>query len=163
MTKVSPIAEFLTANRAIPKRNGNVWRFYTKEGLYIGRQIKLEQNGASAYIREIFGEGMKRLFYECKVVAEHCFYYSDKNLPQGKGILSDRTYILTHFIDQVNNLVKSSQIERQLISPKSLVAIEENLMIGIFKVKKPYKYFEKCISDETSALPKNFQIKHTIN
>ena len=64
MTKVSPIAEYLTANKAIPIRQGNIWRFYNKEGLYLGRQVNIEQNGATADVREIFGEGFKTLFYE---------------------------------------------------------------------------------------------------
>ena len=163
MTKISPIAAILTANRAIPKRDGNVWHFYTREGLYLGRQIKMEQNGASAYIREIFGEGLKRLFYECKVIAEHCFYCSDEKFPLGVGIVPNSTYILTHSVDQISNTIKSTQRERQLISPKALIAMDENVNVGIFEVQKPYRYVEKCISDETSKLKKHLQIKHTIH
>lgn len=163
MTKISPIAEILTANRVIPKRTGNVWHFYTKEGLYLGRQIKVEQNGASAYIREIFGEGIKRLFYECKVIAEQCIYCSDKKFQLGIGIIPNRTYILTHSIDQVTNVVKSTQKERQLVSPTKLVAIDENVNVGIFKIEKPYRFSERSISEETSALHKHLQIKHTVH
>ena len=137
MSKVSPIAEYLTVNKAITKRNGNVWRFFNKEGLYLGRQAKIEQNGATAYVREIFGEGFKTLFYECKLLAQKCVYYIDNNSPVGINIAVMDSMIQTHAINYLDNSFKFNQKETTLLNPRAVVAYDTNTGVGIFKINKP--------------------------
>jgi len=163
MSKVSPIAEFLTTNKAIPKRNGNIWRFYNKEGLYLGRQVQIQQNGATAYIREIFGEGLKTLFYECKLLAQKCVYYIDQKSPVGLNIAVTNTMLQTHAINYIDNTFKFTQKETALLSPKNVVAIDENTGVGIFHISKPFQYKTEITADKQSDLKRKDRIKHTIH
>ncbi len=163
MTKVSPIAQYLTANKALVKRQNNVWHFYTGEGMCIGRQEKLEKNGATAYIREIYGEGLKKLYYECKVIGQRCLYYKEDKSPIGISILPDYIYLLTYFIDYIKNKMRSVQIERKLKSPIELIAVEPNVNVGIYDIKKPFVYEEKTLLDKTEDLKKSLRVQHTFN
>ena len=163
MPKVSPIAEFLTTNKAIPKRNGNVWRFYTKEGLYIGRQVQIQQNGATAYIREIFGEGLKTLFYECKLLAQKCTYYIDKNSPVGMNIAVTDSIVQTHAINYLDNSFNFNQKETKLLNQRYVVAIDENTGVGIYNINKPFVYRTAITSKKESTIKRRDRIKHTLN
>lgn len=163
MSKVSPIAAYLTANKAISKRTGNVWRFYNKEGLCLGRQIKIEQPSANAYLREIYGSGMKKIYYECKVVGQHCIYCTDEKALLGISVLPDYSYILTHTFDYIKNTIHSKQIEKKLCSKTLLRAMEENLNIGIYDVEKPLIYQDYIVSEKTTDMPRFQRIIHDIN
>ena len=163
MSKVSPIAQYLTENKAITKRENNIWHFFSKEGLYLGKQIKLEQNGASAYIREIYGDCFKRLYYECKVVGGSCIYYREDESPTGISIIPTYSYILSHTIDFIKNITHTVQIEKKLVNNTQLIAIEPNVNIGIYDVKKPFVFKEKYLQDKTNDLKKGLRVKHTLH
>ena len=164
MSKISPVAQYLTENKAITKRQGNnLWHFFSKEGMYIGRQLRLEQNGASAYVREIYGQGFKKLFYECKVLGQKCTYYKDDNSPVGINIAPVNSYLLTHFIDFTNNTFRSVQVEKRLTNRMDMIAIEPNVGVGIYNIDKPFVYEEKLLLDKTEELKKAMRVKHTIH
>ena len=163
MVKISPIAIFLSKNNVITKRDNNICRFYTKEGLYLGRQIKTTQYGANVYIRHIFGEGFKTLFYECKAIAETCAYIKNDKFPLGLGIIPTNVYIFTHSIDYTTNSVVSEQKTKVLKNRMELIAIEENTNVGIFNVSTPLKYDEKLIEHKEFNLKYKEKIKHNIH
>ena len=162
MTKISPIAEYLTKNKAISKReNKNVWSFYSPEGLYLGKQIKLERNGASAYIREMYGNSFKKLYYECKVLGEHCVYYKDDNSPVGINIAPTYTYLITCIIDYLNNKIFSKQMNKELISKQIPIAIEKNTGAGIYYLEKPFQYKKTTLTDVSQDLKPRFRVNHS--
>jgi hypothetical protein len=164
MSKVSPIAAYLTGNHAITKRQGNnVWHFFSKEGLYLGRQVKIEQNGANAYVREVYGEGLKKLFYECKVLGQKCTYYKDDKSPIGVNVLPVYSYVLTHSIDFINSKFRSVQVEKRLRNQMDLIAIEQNIGVGIYNIDRPFVYDEKKLLDETKEIKSSMKINHTFN
>ena len=163
MVKISPIAAYLTENHAVTKRQGNVWHFFSKEGLYLGKQIKLEQNGANAYIREIYGADFKKLFYECKVLGQNCVYIKDNKSPVGISILPVYSYVLTCIADFINNKFKSTQIESKLRNKLDMIALDQNVGVGIYNINRPFLYSEKVLQDVTKPLKKSIRIKHTFN
>ena len=163
MTKISPIATFLTENKVITKRSGNVCHFYTPEGLYIGKQTRIEQGITTAFIREIFGEGLKRLFYEFKAISEQCVYFKYDKSPIGFGLLPINTYILSHFIDFTSDSVKTYQKHRVLKNEMQLIAIDKNTNTGIFNIKEPFKYSEQTIEQKDFTLKRRNRIKHTVH
>lgn len=163
MTKVSPIASYLTQNKALTKREGNVWHFFNKQGLYLGRQIKIENNGATAYVREIYGEYFKKLFYECKAFIEHCVYIKDEFSPIGISILTVKSYKQTVSVDFLKNKIKSTQTEKELKNDKELIAIDRNTGTGIYDIQRPFIYDLKKTLDKTENLKQSLHIKHTIN
>ena len=62
MTKVSPIAEYLRINRAIPKHDKYGCHFISPEGLYLGLLKKTVVNNYRVITIETFGEGFKRMY-----------------------------------------------------------------------------------------------------
>ena len=164
MLKISPIAAYLTENKAITKREGNnVWHFYNPQGLYLGKQVKIEQGTSTAYVREIFGEGLKRLLYECKVIGQKLIYFKHPPSPIGIGILPTHSYILTHSVDYASNTVESEQKVRQIKNPMELIAIDENTQVGIFDIEAPFEYEETIIQHTEAELDKKNRIQHTIH
>ena len=161
--KQSPIAEYLTSCKARTVKNGNVCHFISSDGAYIGRQIKIEQNSATAYIREIYADGFKRLLYECKIIGQRWIYCIDDKSPIGVSMLPSYSYMMTHIVDFLSNTVKSVQKEMNLRSKTSLRAIDQNVNVGIYDVQKPYLYAENVLTNETKPLKKRFQIHHTLN
>lgn len=161
--KQSPIAKYLTENRAITKRDGNVWHFFNKEGLYLGRQIKIEQNGISSYFREIFGEQFKRLFYECKVISEQCAYIRDELSPLGISIATVKSCLQTISVDYLINKIKSTQKVKELVNKQELIAVDSNTGVGIYDIQRPFLYKETKTNDKIEELKKGYKIKHTLN
>ncbi len=163
MTKISPIAAYLTANKAITKRNNNVWHFFSKEGLYLGRQIKMDFSGATLYLRDIYGQGFKRLFSESILLAQKCAYFVDKESLLGINIAVTETNIQKNFVDFIKNQFISKRTDSKLKNPMQAVAIDENTGIGIFKINKPFKYESHTNSIQTGEIKKRNKIIHIIN
>ena len=164
MAKISPIASYLTLNKAIPVReNANTWHFYSPEGLYLGRQYKAEQNGSVAYIREVYGEGLKKLFYECKVLAEKCVYFKFPQSPIGLGIIPTHLYTISHSVDFTKNTVKKEEKLRTIKNKLELIAIDENTNVGIYNIEKPFRFNDNIKTKEERELPKDQRIRHTIH
>ena len=163
MTKISPIAEYLTRNNAISKREGNVWHFFSKDGLYLGRQVKIEDNTSTTYLREIYGEGFKKLFYECVVLIQKCVYYKDNKLPVGMGILPIQTNSLKHFIDFTTNKITNIERFKQIRNPMKLIALDDNTGVGLYEINKPFLFEEKTMKNEEVTLKRRYRIEHDIH
>lgn len=164
MTKISPIAEYLTINKAITKReNRNIWHFFSPQGLYLGKQTKIEHGGVSIYIREVFGERLKRLFYESKTVGEQCAYYKEPKSKIGLGIIPVKSYVQSISVDYTTNKVHSVQIEKQLKNPMKLIAIECNTKAGVFEIPKPFVFSASKTLDRIENLKRRMRINHTVN
>ena len=163
MTKISPIAEYLTKNHAITKREGNVWHFYNKYGLYIGKQVKIDQGSSTLYAREVYADGFKKLYYECKVLEQKCVYFKDNKMPIGLGILPTETYLMTHVIDFITNKVTNIQKLKKIINPMKLIAIDDYTNVGLFKINKPFKFKEETLANQTLDLRRRFMVNHTLN
>ena len=164
MTKISPIAAYLTANKAVTKREGeHVCHFFNRQGLYLGKQVKIEQGTSTAFIREIFGEGLKRLFYECKVLGQKFVYFKYPPVPLGIAILPTHSYILTNTVNYVTNTVESEQKLRQIKNDMELIAIDENTQVGIFDVDGPMEFEEIIVEQREKELDKKARIKHTVH
>lgn len=161
--KVSPIAKYLVENKAIPVRNGNNCHFFTKEGLLLGRQLKIEQDQATAYVREVYGEGLKRLFIECKVLGQKCAFFKNEKSPIGLSIMPMKSYLYEEITDFLNNKVKSIEKEIDIASTHEMIGTDEETGVSVFDIHKPYLFREKIIKEEEVDLDKEYQIEHITN
>lgn len=163
MTKISPIAEYLTKNKAIVKKEGPISHFFSPEGLYLGKQVIIAQNGGNAYCREIYGEGLKKLYYECKFLVQHCVYYKNKKSPLGISIAPIISQLITRSVDYVNSTIGTKEEIKKMINKAELVAKDENTNTGIFDIKGKFRYENTLNKYENIPLNKEYIIKHTFH
>ena len=153
MTKVSPIAAYLCANKARTIKEGNIKRFVSPEGLYLGYQKKSVQNGAVAYSIEIFS-GLKKMFFQTTVLGQEFAYITNPKAKQGVSVMPVKTYIFRTVLDFINNTMHSTQTTRVIKNELTPIAIFEN---GALKFDKdgPFKYEEFLAEDKVSPFKKD--------
>ena len=163
MTKISPVAAYLTANKAITKREGkNVWHFFSPEGLYLGKQVAFQRNGSTGYCREIYGEGMKKLYYECKVLTQICSYFKNMKSPLGLSVIPVKTYLLFQDLDYLNNTSTTHNTLRLLENNAELYTIDPDSKMGIFRIKEDkFEFKDYVLEHKTEQLKKGYHIEHT--
>ena len=162
--KCSPIAKYLTENKAITKREGkNLWRFYSPEGLYLGRQIKIETPVSNTYIREIYGGEFKKLFHECKVIVDQCAYYKNLKSPIGLSIAVLKSFSQLISVDFIKSKMTTVSIEKNLCSPKKVIGVERNLKVAIYDIEKPILYDYNKTLEKTEDLRPRYRINHMLN
>ncbi len=161
--KISPIAKYLTENKAVTVRDGNICHFYDKNGWILGKQEQIQEGGATAYIREIFGEGLKSMFIECKMLSQECAYYPNEKAPLGISIMPFRSHYFSQVIDFLSNKVHSQQKEVLLTNRTKLITVDENTGAGLYYIEKPFHFKENLSDSIEETLDEDCRIKHTIN
>ena len=146
MTKISPIAEFLTVNKARTIQDGNIKRFVSPEGLYLGCQYKSEQNGATAYSIEIYN-GFKKMFFQTTVIGQKLAYVANKKAELGVSLIPTHTYIFKAVMDFMENKNHLKQYTRELSSRLNLLAADEETGVGLYDVYGPFLYRDKLIQE----------------
>ena len=154
MTKISPIAAFLRANKAITVKDGNVKRFVSPQGLYLGHQTKSEQNGATAYSIEIFA-GLKKMFFQTTVIGQKFAYVADSKSELGVSLVPTHTYVFKCVLDFINNTMNYKQTTRTLINDLKPIAVDEETGVGLFNTYRPFLYKETVNDEQTTPLKKN--------
>ena len=162
--KISPIAKYLTVNKAITVRDGDVCRFYNKQGLLLGKQEKIQEDGGvTAYIREIYGDGLKSIFLESKVLRQECAYSPNEKAPLGISIMPFRSNYFSQLIDFINNTVHTQEKEVRLTNRADLITVDENTGTGLYYIEKPFHFKEKLYDTTEEVLDKDCRVNHTIN
>ncbi len=154
MTKISPIAEYLTANKAKVIKEGNITRFVSPEGMYLGHQTKSEQNGATAYIIEIFA-GLKKMFFQTTVVGQKLAYIANRKAELGVSLVPTHTYIFKAVMDFFNNTTHLQNRTRTLNNDLTLLAKDEETGVGLFDINGPFLYRNKITQDKTMPFKKD--------
>lgn len=146
--KISPIAQCLTKNKAITKRDGNLWLFYNKEGALLGNQIKTNIGNSTMYIRNMFVNGFDSVYIEIKHVMMNCTYYKTDKNPLGLGILPVEVNMLSQSIDVLKDTLHTIETKLKLVSKHVVVARDENTEADILEIQKPIMYQNKVLQDE---------------
>ena len=155
MTKVSPIAQYLRMNKAIPKHDKFGTHLYSSEGLYIGRLTKSIVNNYKVINLETFGEGFKKMYTKSIAVGQQFIYIKNNSSPLGISLVPIKTYmrkIFVNFVDQTSELKDS---EKTLTNKLDLIAIDERTATGLYDTSKPFLFSSKITKEEVK------QLKHT--
>lgn len=159
MTKISPIAAYLTENKARTIQDGNIKRFVSPEGLYLGCQFKSEQNGATAYSIEIYN-GLKKMFFQTTVIGQKLAYIANKKAPLGVSLIPTHTYIFKCVLDFINNKSYKEQRTRLLNNDLQLLAMDEDTGVGLFDINGPFLYRDSLPTKEIKPLKKDYVHYH---
>ena len=160
MTKISPIAAYLTANKAKIINDGNFKRFVSPEGLYLGHMFKSEQNGATAYSIEIIGEGLKKMFFQTTVIGQKLAYIANKKATLGVSLVPTHTYIFKSVMDFFNNTTHLEQKTRILTNDLNLLAKDEETGVGLFDTNGPFLFRDEIKQEKTTPFKKNIVKYH---
>ncbi len=154
MTKISPIAAYLCANKARAIKNGNITRFVSPEGMYLGHQIKSEQDGATAYSIEIL-YGLKKMFFQTTVLGQKLAYVADSKAELGVSLVPTQTHVFKCIMDFFNNSMRLKQTTRTLMNELEPIAVDEETGVGLFNTYRPFLYKELVNEDKTAPFDKN--------
>lgn len=163
MVKVSPIAEYLTANKAVVKKDGNVCHFLSRQGCYLGKQVTMKNGPTTMFLRIIYGEGVKPVYIENIVSNQGVVYTSDrKNV--GIKILPYHSMIFRQLVDFFAGTQYFSTKETKLTNPLTQIGVIENIGVKVFdKVNNP-KYTSKLYDiQETPLTQKEIPFKILAN
>ena len=141
--KISPIAQYLTANKARVIPDGDIKRFVSPEGMYLGYMKKMKENSANAYLTEIFC-GFKRMFTQVLAIEKKCICLYDKNHPVGITIIPAFTQIYKYSMDFINNTYEAIQINKSLKNDLTIIAEDEETNAALYYTEHPY-IFEKKV------------------
>ena len=161
MTKVSPIAEYLRINKAIPKRDKLGCHFYSPEGLYLGRLTKTVVNNYTVFNLETFGEGFKKMYTKSIAFGQQFIYLKNNDSKIGLSIVPIKTYMRKIFVDFLNRKGSLEDTERTLKNKLNLIAIDENTGVGLYDTDKPFIYKTQITNSKINIL-KHPKFKHTI-
>lgn len=152
--KISPIAEILTKNKARTIKEGNIKRFVSPEGLYLGCQYKSEQNGATAYSVEIY-DGLKKMFFQTTVIGQKLAYIADKQAKLGVSLIPTHTYVFKCVMDFINNKIHTKQTTRVLKNDMDLLAMDEDTGVGLFDIDRPFVYKDEIKTNKIAPFKKD--------
>lgn len=162
MTKVSPIAEFLRINKAIPKHDKFGCHFYSPEGLYLGRLTKAYVNNYRIINVETFGEGCKKMYTKSLALGHQFIYLKNNNSPIGVSLVPLKTYMRKIFVDFIERTSSLEDTERTLTNKLDLIALDETTSVGLYDTDKPFTYQTKITNSQFNKL-KHPKFTHTIH
>lgn len=162
MIKVSPIAEYLRVNKAIPKHDNYGCHFYSPEGLYLGRLTKAIVNNYRVINLETFGEGFKKMYTKSVAIGQQFCYLKNSSSPIGISLVPLKTYMRKIFVDFINQTSNLEDSERTLKNKLDLIAIDENTGTGLYDTNKPFLYSTFVNNVQLNKLKKT-KFKHIPN
>ena len=154
MTSVSPIAEYLRVNKAIPKHDKFGTHFYSPEGLYLGRMTKAVVNNYKVINLETFGEGFKKMYTKSIAIGQQFIYLRNISSPAGISLVPIKTYMRKIFVDFINQTSSLEDTEKQLTNKLNLIAIDENTGVGLYDTDKPFTYKTTITNSQSNKLRK---------
>ena len=160
--KVSPIAEYLRINKAIPKHDKYGCHFISQEGLYLGRLTKSVINNYKVITLETFGEGLKKMYTKSVAYGQQYAYVKNDSSPIGLSLLPVKTYMRKVFADFIERKSYVRDTEKTLSNKLNLIAVDENSGVGIYDTEKPFKYRTEVTLTKNNDITKNLNI-HPIN
>ena len=162
MTKISPIAEYLRVNKAIPKHDKTGCHFISPEGMYLGRLTKFYVDNYKVIKTEIFGEGFKKMYAQTVAYGQRFIYTRNQSSPIGVSLVPIKTYMRKIFIDLYEGTSHVKDTEKSLDNKLNLLAIDENSGVGLYDVNKPFMYTNIVTNEKFEKLRKP-KIKFTEN
>ena len=162
MTKVSPIAEYLRINKAIPKRDKFGCNFFSPEGMYIGRLSKAHVNNYTVYNLSAFGEGLKTMYTKSIAFGHQLAYVANSGTEDGICITPLKTFMRKVFVDFINGTSEITDSERTLTNKLHLIDIDRKTGAGLFDIDEPFRYITTITNSEQKKLknPKFKFIQH---
>ena len=156
--KISPIAEFLLKNKAIPKKTErNIVDFYTQNNEYLGSLTKGNCNKGRFVSLTVFDKTLKPLYHKMVELLEP---FENKIYIAGETVDNDRLINPSFLrkiteIDFSKNLVKKTTVESKLKTKLKLM--DEYLPYKIYKPEGKISYSKPVIledlMDTDSAIP----------
>ena len=162
MTKVSPIAQYLRINKAIPKHDKFGCHFISPEGLYLGRLTKGVINNYRVISLETFGEGLKKLYTKSIAYGQQYAYVKNISATFGVSLIPVKTYMRQIFVNFVDGKSYQEDTERNFCNKLELIATDEKTGVGLFDAEKPFLFKNIVTKSETKEL-KHPQFVHTIH
>ncbi len=154
MMKVSPIAEYLRVNKAIPKQDKYGCHFISPEGLYLGRLTKSVVNNYKVVTLETFGEGLKKMYTKSVAYGQQYVYIKNPSSPLGISLTPIKTYMRKVFVDFIESKNTIEDTEKTLANKLDLIAIDENTNVGLYDIKSPFLYKTKLTNYQSNKLKK---------
>jgi len=162
MASVSPIAEYLRINKAIPKHDKFGTHFYSPEGAYLGRLTKSYINNYKIISLKVFGEGMKTMYTKSIAYGQQYAYIKNIKSPLGLSLVPVKTYQRKIFVDFFERTSDLEDSEKKLENKLNLIALDETTGVGLFDTTRPFTYITKINKTKHDEL-KHPQFTHTVN
>jgi hypothetical protein len=162
MTKISPIAQYLRTNKAIPKRDKFGCHFFSPEGLYLGRLTKAIVNNYRVITLATFGEGFKRMYTKSVAIGQQYAYVKNNSAELGISIVPIKTYMRRAFVDFIEEKSCVEDSEKTLTNNLDLIAIDNRLNVGLYDTEKPFNY-KKDVTDKKLKQIKNLHFNYKMN
>ena len=162
MTKVSPIAEYLRINKAIPKHDKYGCHFVSPEGLYLGRMTTAIVNNYKVFSLDIFGEGLKKMYSKSMAIGQQYGYIKNNSAPLGVSLMPIKTLMRKIFVDFINKTSHLEDSEKTLTNKLDLIAIDKSTSVGLYNTNKPFKYKKSTTHEEDNFL-KQPKFKFNLN
>ena len=162
MPSVSPIAEYLRINKAIPKHDKFGCHFFSPEGLYLGNLTKSTVNNYRVITLNTFGEGLKTMYTKSVAIGQRFAYVSNAKDPIGVSIVPVKTYMRKVIVDFFKHKNKIEDTEKTLCNTLDLIAIDEKTGVGLYETDLPYIYETKIINNTDKEI-KHPKFIHKIN
>lgn len=160
MASVSPIAEYLRINKAIPKHDKFGTHFYSPEGVYLGRLTKSYINNFRIISLKVFGEGMKTIYTKSIAYGQQYAYIKNTKSPLGLSLVPVKTYQRKIFVDFFERTSDLEDSEKKLENKLNLIALDETTGVGLFDTTRPFTYITKINKTKHDEL-KHPQYTHT--
>jgi len=152
--KVSPIAQYLRINKAIPKHDKFGCHFYSPEGLYLGRLTKATINNYRVITLATFGEGLKRMYTKSLAIGQQYAYVKNDSDSIGVSIVPVKTYMRKVFVDFIEKKSCLEDSEKKLTNKLDLMAIDEKTGVGLYDTYKPFIYNTTVTKNQNERLNK---------
>ena len=152
--KVSPIAEYLRINKAIPKRDKRGCDFISPEGLYLGRLTKSIVNNYTVFSIKTFGENFKPMYTKSIAYGQQFAYIKNDKSKLGVSLVPIKTFmrsVFENFIDRTCSIVDT---ERTLKNRLDLIAVNEHTHASLFDINGPFSYRDEIKENKTKEIKK---------
>ena len=152
--KISPIAEYLRINKAIPKHDKYSCHFISPEGLYLGRLTKSVVNNYKVISLETFGEGLKKMYTKSVAYGQQYVYVKNPASLLGISLAPIKTYMRKVFVDYIESKSTIEDTEKILSNKLDLIAVDESTNVGLYDIKLPFLYKTKLTNYQSNKLKK---------
>ena len=150
--KVSPIAEYLRINKAIPKHDEFGCNFVSPDGLYLGRLKKYIVNNYKIVSLDIIGEGMKKMYTKSVAYGQQFAYIKNTVSPIGLSLVPVKTFMRKVFVDFVEGKNTIEDTEKVLTNKLDLISVDEVTNVGLFDTELPFRYKTKLTNFQSNKL-----------
>ncbi len=165
MTKISPVAAYLTSSRAVVKKDGNICHFLTPNGCYLGKQVTMKQkNGPTMLLRVIYGEGIRPVYIENMVVNKNVICTSDANPSSPVKIMPYHSMIFRQLVDFFAGKQYLSTKEIKLSNKINQIGVTREHSIPVFENVKNPEYTSRIYDVQENPLtPQEMPYKTSVN